>query len=254
MIQTFLITALAWWTINPFAILGIAEETSGQDTAISPQSYRVVLDPKERTTYTTHIVAEVRKVNVKLGSSFKKGDVLVQFDDTVFKGVLQKAQSSFEKAYGKYKAKQDLYKENIISLSDLKEAKANATAAQADLISAKKDMEDTQIIAPYDGEVASINVREHELPQRGDEILEIIDDAVLVAKLILPSAMLSKMKVDDPISIKIAETGETITAKIKRIGSSIDASSSTIKVEAEIENPNRKLTAGMTGIATLKGS
>lgn len=263
MIHVYLMTLLAWWPISSSEEVSVADEKvapqrevflqtpSPSASSSSKQTYRVVLDPSEHTTFSAVLPAAVKKINVKLGSTFKKGDVLIQFDDTVYKGLKQKAEAAFEKAYAKYKATAQLYEEDMISMMEAKEAKSAAVAAESDLITARKELEETQVIAPYDGKVVSIDVRAHEVPQKGKEILEIINDRILVAKLIIPSGMLPQLKVDQPLSIKIGETGQLITAKIKRIGASIDASSSTIKIEAEIENHDGKLTAGMTGDASF---
>ena len=63
------------------------------------------------------------------------------------------------------------------------------------------------------------------------------------------TSLYNHIKLGKEIKIDILETGKTITAKISRIGAVIDPSSATLRVEAEIDNRNGNLKAGMSGTA-----
>lgn len=213
--------------------------------------YRVILDPYYRTQLAAEVEFPVNKINFRMGDSFNEGDVLILQDLTVLEANKIKAEAILSRAKTEFSAKEQLYREKIASLFELKEAEANVASAYADVILANKNLNAASIKAPYSGKVVELAVEEHELPQPGRKIVEIIDDSTLRARLLLPSNLYTKIKVGDPISIKIRETGDTVTGKITRIGSVIDPSSSTFKAEAEIDNRDNKLRVGMTGITQL---
>ena len=69
-----------------------------------------------------------------------------------------------------------------------------------------------------------------------------------------PSKVSSKSKITNLRKNYSEFLGFKLKAKIKRIGSVIDPSSETVKIEAEIENKNHELKPGMTGIASFNNN
>ena len=214
-------------------------------------TYQVVLDPRHKTKLYAEIKYPVTQITKNIGDSFKKGDLLIQMEDTVALGEYQKELAGFKKANAELEATKELFKEQLASFFELKDAEAKFGTAEANLILAEKNWRASKIKAPYDGIVVALSVEEHELPQQGKELIKIIDDQVLIAKLLVPSSLLPKIYIGQPIAIHLAETDKTVIAKITRIGGMIDPSSSTIRVEAEIDNKDRKLKAGSSGIASF---
>ena len=212
-------------------------------------TFQVVIDPISRSRLSTEIQSPVVKISKRLGDAFKKGDTLIELDDAVFAYNLKKNEALLEKAVVELEAQQELYDDNVASLFELKEAEANAAIARSDLSFAEKNMDATAIRAPYDGKVVKLDIEEHELPQKGQELVEVINDKVLVAKLLIPSSMINKISIGSPFKIHLPEADQTLDVTISRIGAVIDPSSSTIQIEADINNDNGNLWAGMTGSA-----
>lgn len=241
----------------PDFILAKEVEVEPAETVPTPLShdekeiYQVFLDPRHRTRLYAEVNTPVTKIYKRMGDTFKKGDPLIEFDKRVYEGVLLKAEAVVGKTETEYQAKKQLYDDNIASFFDLKDAEAEAAAAKADLILAKKNLDASVVKAPYDGKVVNLNIEEHELPTQDKELIEIIDDQVLLAKLLLPSILLPKIHKGESTPIWIREINDTVEGKIIRISPVIDPSSSTVKVEAEIDNSNGRLNAGMTGTVTI---
>ena len=97
----------------------------------------------------------------------------------------------------------------------------------------------------------SVFAEEYELPPPNKQLIEIIDDRTLIAKLLVKVENLQDLKIGKEITITLSSIGSDITAVITRIGAMVDSSSSTIKVEAEVDNSDGKLKAGMIGTASL---
>ncbi len=220
------------------------------------ERYRVVLEPQHRTILSAQLSGiPVIKITKKIGDSFKEDELLIQFDPAIFEGNLKKAESDLIKNETKFEGKKLLFEEKSASLFELKEAESNHAESQANLILAQKNLKASSITAPYDGKVVRIMIEEHEIPHENTkDVIEVIDDTKLIAKLFIPSKQLIGLKVGTPIYIKLDDTGDTITAHISRIGAAIEPSSSTILIEAEIDNLEGNLKAGMSGMASFKES
>ncbi len=213
--------------------------------------YRVVLDPLYRTLLYAEVNRPVERIYFRMGDSFQKGDILIQLDSIVFQANRLKAEAMLEKARTEYAAKQQLFRDNVASLFELKEAQAAVADAEAELALANNNLDASMIKAPYDGKVVDLSIEEHELPKNGSELIEIVNDHILLARLLIPSNLLRQIHIGDPLVITIHETGERVIGYISRIGAVIDPSSSTIKIEAQIDNRSGQWRAGMTGSAEL---
>lgn len=214
--------------------------------------YRAILDPRHKTKLYAEVTVPVLKIYKKMGDSFKAGEVLIQLDDRVFISNYRKAVSELDKSRARLDAITQLHRDGIASDFELKTVEAEYATAQSDLALAHKQLSDTSIRGPFDGKVERVNIEEHELPLDDVELIEVVDDHSLVAKFLVSSELLSVLKVGKPVVIQIQETGDSIIANISRIGAMIDPSSSTIKVEVEIDNSEGQYKAGMIAVVTLK--
>lgn len=218
------------------------------------EMYQVVIEPLHRTLLSAEIQSPVVKIYKRMGDSFNKGDILIQLDDTIYKSNVNKAMAALTQAQVELDGKKQLFQDNVASLFELKEAEANLAKAKADLVIAQHDLSATTIKAPYDGKVVTLNIEEHELPQNGKDIIEIVYDKTLLGKLLIPAVMLKDVKIGQPFSIDVNEINKKITANVARIGAVIDPSSSTVKIEAEIDNHDQILKGGMTGKVNFEDS
>lgn len=222
----------------------------GEDAQLGEQIY-VILEPKDRAVISAEIASPVVRVFKLMGESFEEGDILMKLEDTIYKAAVLRGEALVVKGEALFNAKQQLFIDHISSLVELKDAEAQLASARAELALAQKQLRATTIRAPYRGKVVAVNLLPNELPQPGQPLIEILGDSVLVAKMLVDSMSLNDVKLGNKMDILIRETGQTVQAEIVRIGSVIDPASSTIKVDAEIDNSNRQLIAGMTGITTL---
>ncbi|MBB63804.1 MAG: hypothetical protein CMO81_01945 [Waddliaceae bacterium] len=214
-------------------------------------SYRVVLAPKHQTVLSSSVTTRVKETPKKMGENFVEGDLLVRLDDLIFRANVKKAQAVQERAQTELSAKEELFKDNVASFFELKDAMATLAVAEADLAVAQQELEGCSLLAPYTGKIVQLYVDDHEMVQPGQALVEIVDDSLLIARLLIPSLQLPKLKIAKVLNIHIRETGETIQARITQIGSVIDPASSMVKVDAEIDNSKGNLRAGMIGTTRL---
>jgi multidrug resistance efflux pump len=101
------------------------------------------------------------------------------------------------------------------------------------------------IAAPYAGRVARVLVHEHELVDRGQPVIEIVDDRVLRARFLLPSQLFRAVRLGQSLRIRVDETGDEVTVKVSHVAATLDAASRTFEVLAELDNRAGHWRAGM---------
>lgn len=214
--------------------------------------FRVVLAPRHRTKLNTQIFSPVTKINKRFGESFEEGELLIELDSTIYSATLERQKANLKKVQTDLEATRQLYADDGASLFDLQDAENAVSTAQAEAIIAQKNVELTQIKAPYKGKVVNLTIDIGETPIEGKEMIEIVDETTLIAKLIVPSTLLKNLKIGDDVSITLRDNGAKLTAKITQFDAIIDPSSSTIKIEAEVDNSAGLYKAGMSGVAAFK--
>jgi RND family efflux transporter MFP subunit len=127
----------------------------------------------DRVRLTTPVSGVVKEVYVQVGQRVKKGDKLLALDDTVLRARVMEAEAGLARvkqeaddADREFKRAEELYDRGVSSTTEfdtakLRHARATATAkeAEARLIIAQKNLEDSVLKAPFDG---VIKVREAE--------------------------------------------------------------------------------------------
>ena len=90
-------------------------------------------------------------------------------------------------------------------------------------------------------------VREQQVGQPGQGLLDILDDSSLELEFLVPSHWLRWLKAGQPLKVTIDETRKTYPARFTRIGARVDPVSQSVKVAATIDGSPQELVAGMSG-------
>lgn len=218
------------------------------------QNVRAVLEPKEQTLLTSEVSSTITAIEKRMGESFTEGDTLILLNNVVFLANLMKAEAQLTKAQTDFESAKRLYDDKVISHSEFREAEAALAVSKADLALAQKAYNGCFILAPYDGKVIDVYVKQYERVESGQELIAILDDSVLIARVLIPEAYLGKLSIGDNVKVKVQETGTVEEATIVRMGAVLDPVSSLMKVEAEIDNSEGKLRPGMEGMLLLSGN
>jgi multidrug resistance efflux pump len=137
----------------------------------------------------------------------------------------------------------------LVSLSpELATAEKDVAIAQSNLRSAEKELKSCVIRAPFKGRVKRLAVNNHELVQKGQNLIEVVDDSTLLAQFLVPSNEIQSIKRGQEVSIKVIELEQSVKATISHISATIDPASQSFMVYAEIDNGKQALRSGMRGI------
>lgn len=216
------------------------------------QPIRSQLTAREHAVISSEIAAKIDRMPLREGGTFKKGDLLVAFDDTLQQAQLKRAKAAYEAADRTLAANERLLALKSIGELEYELSKTETTKAGAELSYSEAMLAKCRILAPYAGRVAATHVRDKEFVQAGQPLLEIIDDAVPELEFIAPSAWLAWLAVGQSLTVSIDETARDYPAVIERIGARVDPVSRTIKIVATFTGQPAGLTAGMSGSIHLQ--
>ena len=189
------------------------------------------IEPKTQVKISADIMGRITRLLVKEGDRVKKGQLMLQLDDTQYRAAysqsralnasaqarLREAQSSWRVADANYARQKSLYEQKLLSQSEWDNASNAHEGARVALSTAQEEITRTQsameasadnlskcrFVAPFDGVVSALNVEAGEnvvtgtMNNPGTEILVVSD----------LSRMLVRAEVDetDVVDMKLAQ-------------------------------------------------
>jgi RND family efflux transporter MFP subunit len=211
----------------------------------------VIIRANEETTFSSETTGKVINLPVKEGSSFKTGDILLQLDCRLQEADLQKARAQQTAANKGLESAKKLKTYGSISEFEYIRAASEAQAANADVAKLATIVEKCTIIAPFSGGVVELKTNLYETVKPGDPLLKVTNTENLTAEIQVPSKWLSWLHIGSPVNIYINDIGKNIPAKVSLINPAIEPISQTVKITGQISSPEPHLRPGMTGQAVF---
>lgn len=188
---------------------------------------------------------KIVEVKANLGDYVKKGIILAKLDDEMKLANLQSAEANYQKAKKDYQRYEQLFKEKSINESQLDQAKFLLETAEAQYRMAKKQVEDTKIIAPFSGLIAMRNTEVGAVVSANTILFNLVDISTLRIKIQVPENDVLKIKEEDKVQIiSDLKPDVILEGKIQSIGAKADESR-TFPVEVIVRNERNFLRAGM---------
>jgi len=218
-------------------------------TAASNEA-RGVLRARDQAMLASELAGRIVDMPFSDGESFNKGDTLARFDCSGYQAQLNAAQAGIRGANEELAHNKQLAALNSVGHFEVARAEAKLAETQAQAQVYQVQVKRCSVIAPYDGQVVQHKAQRYESVAAGAPLMEIVDNRTLEIHLLVPSRWMSRLKPGQTFSFIPDETGQPLTATIKRLGARIDEGSQTLLLVASVTDA-KGLLAGMSGTAHL---
>lgn len=201
-------------------------------------------------------VGIVKSINVEIGSAVKRGDVLLELENESEKLAVRLAQNDLESAQtAKAHAKSVLDKFKLVQSVSSKQAFENAefdfkNAALAEnrahlaLNLAQKRLEDTRLLAPFDGTISGKSIEVGEgVGGVAQKLMSIFSYPDVKLKLSFDEKFKDRVKIGSEFIYKLDGQNEERRGEISLIYPTIDTKNGKIYAEVQVRN----LTPGLFG-------
>lgn len=122
---------------------------------------------------------------------------------------------------------------------------ARLRQAEAGLEEVEINLKDSVIKSPIKGTISQLNVESGELVSAGQPLLRVIDLEELLVEIDLTASSVSRINLGDKVNVKPEIMQHYIEGQISSISPAANPESRTFRVEIKIENPGRRIKAGM---------
>lgn len=213
---------------------------------------RAQLMSQSGTVLSAEMPGRISHVALKDGDTFHEGQLLMAFDCSLQEAQLARARAQLSAAENTRDGQMRLAELNAIGMVELRNSEAEVLKAEADVTYLQVMTSRCRITAPYDGRVIRYNVREHQSVQAGQELIEIIDDAVLTLEVLVPSRWLSWFTPGHLFEVQIEDTAKTYPVRLLRTAARVEPVSQTVRAVAEVDGHFPELLPGMSGTVVLR--
>ena len=191
-----------------------------------------VLKPNNLVEIKSEVDSTIQKIYFSEGSSVKKGDILVQLDDSRAVAALKEAQAQYDKIKKEYDPSSALADKGVISKVRRDTLKAELDAAEARVESYKVTVKKHQILAPFSGKVGLKVVSEGQYVGNGTILTKIVDDEQLRVDFKVPDVSIAEVYQGQHVDISVDGSDKTYSAVIAAIDPESDKSSHSFDVRA----------------------
>ncbi|MCI3944047.1 efflux transporter periplasmic adaptor subunit [Pseudomonas syringae] len=226
----------------------LLEDTAPASHSVPASEARGVLRATNQAVLASELSGRIVDLPFQEGESFNKGDTLARFDCSAYQAQLNAAQAASRGASEELAHNRQLASLNSVGRFEVARAEARLSETQAQSGVYQVQIKRCSVIAPYDGQVVERKVKRYESVAAGTPMLEIVDNRTLELHLLVPSRWMSKLKPGQTFSFVPDETGQPLTATVKRLGARIDEGSQTLLLIASLPKAEGLL-GGMSGTA-----
>ena len=208
---------------------------------------RALVVASQEAILSSELAARIENIAVKEMQRFKKGDLLIQFDCSLYEAQKDVVSANANSALIKLKSDEQMLQMRSIGKYELELSISEYEKAKSELRIAELNVERCQIKAPFDGAVEEVVVNTFETIQPQVELMKIIQTDILELEMVVSSEWISWLKIGHPIIVYIDEIQKEFNATISGIGANVDAVSQTIQLKGTITDTSPALLPGMSG-------
>lgn len=184
----------------------------------------------------------LKRVYVAEGQKVKKGKLLAQINDAGLKNQLEQLEIQAKLSKTTYERTQRLWDQNIGSEMQLLQTKANYESQLKSIAQLKKQLQRTQILAPFSGTIDEIvaNTGANLLPGQ-TPVMRIVNLQQMYTEASVPERYLREVKKGTSAKVSIPMLDREYSTTIRQTGNFINPNNRSFRVEASLPNPDEMI-------------
>ncbi|MCU0967535.1 MAG: efflux RND transporter periplasmic adaptor subunit [Rubrivivax sp.] len=222
--------------VAPAQTMTLADDAQAVGSLRSRQS--VVVRPE--------VSGRIARLGFVDGQRVRKGQVLVQLDDSLPQAQLRQAEAQAAIARTNLQRSRELLGQGFVSTSAVDQNAAALEVADAQVALARAQVDRMRVLAPFDGTLGIRQVDVGDYVKDGADLVPLEDLSAMTVDFRLPERYLGGMRAGLPAEVTIdALPGQRFGARIVAVDAVIDPDGRALRARAEVDNPGSRLKPGM---------
>jgi membrane fusion protein (multidrug efflux system) len=192
------------------------------------------------------VSGRISRLGFSDGQRVRRGQVLVQLDDTLQAAQARQAEAQAAIARTNLQRNRELVAQNFVSQSVVDQSAAALDVAMAQVALSKAQIERMKILAPFDGVAGIRSVNVGDYVKDGADLVNVEDTTQVWVDFRLPERYLAQLKTGQTVEVSLdAMPGRTFRGQVDALDSQLDANGRSLLVRARLANPDGVLRTGM---------
>ena len=159
--------------------------------------------PAQQSNLAFEIPGKINLINVDIGDVVKKGQILAELDNREATAQLKQAEARYDLSAQILNRYKDLRSQGHISIQDLDNANSEELIAKSQYEFFKVKLEQTKLIAPFDGVIQNRFYDTGSVINGGIPIVEILSSKNVEAHISIPLKFIDKLNIGERYNFKI---------------------------------------------------
>lgn len=232
----------------------IVQANTGEPIAVRAADVVVIenvpasVEATQATLISSRLMARIIAIKVRAGDTVKRGDLLLELENSDIKAQVQQAQSRIRATSARLKeAKQnlarvqELQEGGVMSVADLDKAQATHETLVAEMAGAKQALEEartdlsyTEILAPFNGRVVDRFAEPGDTAQPGSKLLALYNPLSLRVEAHVREHLALSLEVGQPLQVEIPSLNKIVDAVIQERVPAADPGTRSFLVKAGV--------------------
>lgn len=186
---------------------------------------------KKNVSISGEVAGRIQEVKAIEGMRVNKGDVLAIIDSESIVRNMEELEKQLELATVVFEKQERLWNQEIGTEIQFLEAKNRKESLEKSLAGLKTQLNRSQVRAPFNGTVETVNVRLGELVQPGTPMFQFVGESDLFIEADISERYVGIVGKGDSVEIAFPSINQTLKTKVSAVGAIINPNNRTFKVE-----------------------
>lgn len=212
----------------------VATEAVMKEDFIHKIEVRGSVDSKKNVLVSAQIGGEIEAIRVKEGQKVNKGDVLIMLDADVIQNNIAELKTDLDLANAVYKRQSNLWKKDIGTEIQYLEAKNKKESLERKLATAKSQLDQAIIRAPFSGSVDEIPAKEGEMASPGAPLVRMVSERSMFIQADVSERYIGDLNVGDEVSLYFPVQDKRFNTTISFVSEVINSANRTFSIEVQL--------------------
>lgn len=212
------------------------------------KEFPFISKPFRTSELSFRVGGPIDRCEVYAGNYYKRGDLIAEIDPRDFRIRKERTEALYIQAKAEFERIESLYKKNNISASSYEKAKADYIYAKTNFETAVNELEDSRLIAPFNGYIADVYIEKYQDVKASQPVLTLADIDQLKIEVYVPQDIaFNSRKLQEATLQFDAIPGKSYQAKVVEISKNTTSNNLSYLLTALLSNKNGELLSGMSG-------
>ncbi|MCP5270257.1 MAG: efflux RND transporter periplasmic adaptor subunit [Burkholderiaceae bacterium] len=204
------------------------------------------LQSRQAVTLRPEVSGRVAALGFTDGARVRRGQLLVQLDDTLQRAQLQQAQAQAAIARTQLARNRELVAQGFVSQSAVDQSEASLDVAMAQVALAQAQLARLRVLAPFDGQAGIRQVNVGDYVKDGADIVTVVDASQVWVDYRLPERYAARVRPGQTVDVVLdALPDRRFAGRVEAVEARVEADGRALLVRARLDNRDGLLTPGM---------